>query len=131
MLQLECLLCASALNLGRSYWTIASLVATLSNFYLTTWEEFHTGTLFLSAFSGPVEGILMICGIYILTAAMGGPQFWDRGVLDVMRLSGSEMVRKSFLKGWNIPLNDAFAAFAAVGLLANVAASLVAFRFLL
>lgn len=65
----------------------------------------------------------MICGIYALTAFMGGPQFWDRGVLDVTGLSGSQLIRKSFLKGWNIPLNDAFMAFAAVGLLANVAAS--------
>ncbi|KAE8232886.1 hypothetical protein CF326_g2078 [Tilletia indica] len=47
---LECILVP-----GRSYWTLASIIATLSNFYLTTWEEFHTGTLFLSAFSGPLH----------------------------------------------------------------------------
>ena len=32
-----------ALNLGRSWWTVAMQISTLANFYLTTWEEFHTG----------------------------------------------------------------------------------------
>ncbi|KDN49556.1 hypothetical protein K437DRAFT_233798 [Tilletiaria anomala UBC 951] len=120
---LECLLCAAAMNLGRSYWTIASLVATLSNFYLTTWEEYHTGTLFLSAFSGPVEGILMICVIYVITALLGGPAFWDQGVLNVTGLSEASFVRNSALKNWNLPLNDAFLSFGAAGLFANVITS--------
>ena len=85
---LECLLCASALNLGRSYWTIASLVATLGNFYLTTWEEYYTGALshsltrpvvlmafagqlYLGVFSGPVEGILSIVAVYAVTGFTG------------------------------------------------------------
>lgn len=50
---------------------VASQLFTLANFYLTTWEEYHTGVLYLSAFSGPVEGILMICVIYFLTALYG------------------------------------------------------------
>ncbi|KAJ3845742.1 hypothetical protein EV368DRAFT_11575, partial [Lentinula lateritia] len=40
---LEAILVSQALNLGRSWWTLASQVATLANFYLTTWEEYHTG----------------------------------------------------------------------------------------
>jgi hypothetical protein len=31
------------MNLGRSWWTVASLAASLASFYLTTWEEYHTG----------------------------------------------------------------------------------------
>ena len=50
---------------------VISLVATNANFYLTTWEEFHTGTLFLSAFSGPVEGILLIIGVFTITGFVG------------------------------------------------------------
>lgn len=41
--KLEVILAARALNLGRSWWTVASQIATLANFYLTTWEEYHTG----------------------------------------------------------------------------------------
>jgi len=36
------LLTAAAINLGQSWWTVACLVATAANFYLTTWEEYHT-----------------------------------------------------------------------------------------
>lgn len=70
-LQLEVLLACRALNLGRSWWPITSQVATLANFYLTTWEEFHTGTLYLGYFSGPVEGIIMIVVLYIFTGIFG------------------------------------------------------------
>ena len=119
---LECVLCCAALNLGRSVWAPASLVATLSNFYLTTWEEFHTGTLFLSAFSGPVEGILMIVGVYALTGAMGGPLFWDRGIFNVTGLAKIDVVRHKLAR-FNLPLNDAFLAFALVGLIANIVGS--------
>ncbi|PSR72058.1 hypothetical protein PHLCEN_2v12088 [Hermanssonia centrifuga] len=68
---LEVVLCCQALNLGRSWWTVASQIATLANFYLTTWEEYHTGQLYLGVFSGPVEGIIMICGIFVITGLYG------------------------------------------------------------
>jgi ethanolaminephosphotransferase len=68
---LGAILAASSLNLGLSWWTVASLVATNCNFYLSTWEEWHTGTLFLSAFSGPVEGILLVVGIFTVTGFKG------------------------------------------------------------
>lgn len=70
-MELEAILTCYALNLGRSWWTVASQVATLANFYLTTWEEYHTGQLFLGVFSGPVEGILMVVGLYVLTGVYG------------------------------------------------------------
>lgn len=119
---LECVLCCAALNLGRSVWAPASLVATLANFYLTTWEEFHTGTLFLSAFSGPVEGILMIVAIYALTGAVGGPIFWDRGILNVTGLAKIDVVADKLAR-FNLPLNDTFLVFALFGLMGNIAGS--------
>ena len=86
--QLAVILCARALNLGRSWWTVASQIATLANFYLTTWEEYHTvmapvstssscvltisaGQLFLGIFSGHVEGILSIVLVYVITGFTG------------------------------------------------------------
>jgi len=48
-----------------------SEVLTLANFYLTTWEEYHTGVLFLGYFSGPVEGILIVVAIYLVTGFRG------------------------------------------------------------
>lgn len=65
------ILASRALGLGRSWWTVASQIATLANFYLTTWEEYHTGQLYLGYFSGPVEGILMIVVIFLVTGYAG------------------------------------------------------------
>ncbi|GAA99281.1 uncharacterized protein L969DRAFT_86508 [Mixia osmundae IAM 14324] len=117
---LEVILTASALNLGQGWWTVASQVATLANFYLTTWEEYNTSVLFLSAFSGPVEGILMICVIFTITG-FKGPQFWDQGVLTVTGLKDVPQVAKLGIK--DLPLNDAFLVFGLAGLLFNIISS--------
>lgn len=74
---LEVLIFCAVVNTGYTWAVVASQFATLLNFYLSTWEEYHTGTLFLSEFSGPVEGILLIIAIY-LTTAVCGPAFWHQ-----------------------------------------------------
>ncbi|KAL8291483.1 hypothetical protein RQP46_002461 [Phenoliferia psychrophenolica] len=117
---LEVILTASALNLGLSWWTVVSLVATNANFYLTTWEEFHTGTLFLSAFSGPVEGILLVIGVFTITGFVG-PQFWDTGVLTVLGLNSIPQVAALGIK--DLPLNDLFLSFSSLALLVNIVSS--------
>lgn len=76
---LAILVFASATNLGTGYPLLIAQCAALTNFYLTTWEEFHTGTLYLSYFSGPVEGIAIVCGLYAATAYFG-PAFWHATV---------------------------------------------------
>ena len=103
VLKLEVVLAARALNLGRSWWTVASQIATLANFYLTTWEEYYTGTvytpthaqstdtprvgqLYLGVFSGPVEGILMIVAIFIITGFAGVFLFYPRTRYSLLRL---------------------------------------------
>lgn len=63
---------ASTAKVGYSWLLILYQFATLTNFYLSTWEEYHTHVLFLSQFSGPVEGILMIVALFLLTAVLGG-----------------------------------------------------------
>ncbi|GJE98858.1 choline/ethanolaminephosphotransferase [Phanerochaete sordida] len=116
---LEVILCSRALNLGRSWWTVASQIATLANFYLTTWEEYHTGQLYLGVFSGPVEGILLIVGIFIVTGIYG-PTFWDTPALEFLGLQDVPILAK-FAQGRG--LNEAFMAFGAVMLAFNIATS--------
>jgi hypothetical protein len=70
---------------------VASQLATLANFYLTTWEEYHTGVLFLGYFSGPVEGIIIIVVIYFISGFYGECHLWckqNRGLNDVFRTPG-------------------------------------------
>ncbi|KAL0952165.1 hypothetical protein HGRIS_008779 [Hohenbuehelia grisea] len=113
---LEVILAARALNLGRSWWTVASQIATLANFYLTTWEEYHTGQLFLAAFSGPVEGILMIVAIYIISGIYG-TEVWDTPILTFTKLDKIPFIAEHVQ---NVGLNEAFMAFGAIGLAFNI-----------
>lgn len=115
---LEAILAAHALNLGRSWWTVASQIATLANFYLTTWEEYHTGQLYLGVFSGPVEGILMVVGVYVITGFYG-PTFWDRKFLTITRLEHIPI----FQNVPNLPLNECFMIFGLLGLVFNIIVS--------
>ncbi|KAG1805535.1 CDP-alcohol phosphatidyltransferase-domain-containing protein [Suillus subaureus] len=116
---LEVVLASRALNLGRSWWTVASQIATLANFYLTTWEEYHTGILYLGPFSGPVEGILMIVTIYVITGIFG-PTFWDKKLLTFTRLDRIPQVVQHVP---NIGLNESFMVFGAFGLAFNIFSS--------
>lgn len=114
-IQLEVILASRALGLGRSWWTVASQIATLANFYLTTWEEYHTGQLFLGHISGPVEGILMIVAIFSISGYYG-PQFWDQKILTFTRLENLPLMSRLP----NIPLNESFMVFGAFGLGFNI-----------
>ncbi|CAI4053371.1 hypothetical protein SUVZ_15G2780 [Saccharomyces uvarum] len=67
---------ASVTGMGFSYRLMLSQFAMLTNFYLSTWEEYHTHTLYLSEFSGPVEGILIVCIVFVLTGIYGKQAIW-------------------------------------------------------
>lgn len=73
---LSMLVFCSAARTGMGYMTILAQFALLCNFYLSTWEEYHTHKLFLSEFSGPVEGILIIIGAFIITGIYGSEKIW-------------------------------------------------------
>lgn len=119
---LENLLVSEAMGLGRSYWSILSLAAAMANFYLTTWEEAHTHTLYLSAFSGPVEGILMVCTMYCFAGIFGGPSFYLQGVFNATGLSKVPYVRENL--AWaNWPVSDILVSLAIAGLIGNALAS--------
>lgn len=78
---LECLLFAGSQNMGQSWYTVATLFASLLTFYVQTWDEYHTKTLTLGVVNGPVEGILIIVFVFALTGYMGGASFWQQSLL--------------------------------------------------
>lgn len=73
---------ASVLKMGYGPLLMISQFAAVANFYVSTWEEYHTHTLYLSEFSGPVEGVLMICVVYIFTGIFG-PDIWNIDLFDL------------------------------------------------
>lgn len=89
---------ASSTYLGQSWWTVASLFATLGNFYLSTWEEYHTGTLYLGYFSGPVEGVLMLCGVHLMSGYFG-PAIWMLRLNEVLPFIPFDINKQTQLLG--------------------------------
>ena len=74
---------ASAMGLGHSGATLFCVLVGCWAMYSSTWEEYHTGTLFLGYFSGPVEGLLIAMGI-LTTAAFATPAFWHSPLPDTL-----------------------------------------------
>ncbi|KAI0020642.1 CDP-alcohol phosphatidyltransferase-domain-containing protein [Xylariomycetidae sp. FL0641] len=81
---LEVLLFAGSQNMGQSWYTVATLFASLLTFYVQTWDEYHTKTLTLGIVNGPVEGVLILVFVYALTGYMGGASFWQQSMLGAL-----------------------------------------------
>ncbi|KAL1922774.1 uncharacterized protein VTP21DRAFT_9150 [Calcarisporiella thermophila] len=112
---LEGLICIHSLNIQGTWWAITSLLLSTCNFYLTTWEEYYTGTLYLSVFSGPVEGIVMIICIHTCTG-LYGRAFWENDLNALLGLSNPWLPR--------LQLNHALLLFGAIGVIFNVVAAI-------
>ncbi|KAI9261908.1 hypothetical protein EDC94DRAFT_519308 [Helicostylum pulchrum] len=69
----------SALGLGHTkYGVVIYAIATIG-FYLSTIEEYHTGTLYLGYLNVPTEGVCILCIMYIISGIYG-PQVWQAPV---------------------------------------------------
>ncbi|KAG8984872.1 hypothetical protein FRB94_010715 [Tulasnella sp. JGI-2019a] len=120
----EVILAARAFNLGRSWWTVVSQVAAVSNFYLTTWEEFHTGTLYLGVFSGPVDGIIIICIMYAITGYYG-PSLWDTKFVEAVSAENllATHAPKLLVQLNDLAISDVFYVIGMIQVFFNVALS--------
>ncbi|KAI8823603.1 uncharacterized protein EV422DRAFT_521614 [Fimicolochytrium jonesii] len=115
---LAALITASALNLHSTWWVIISILCAVANFYLSTWEEYHTGTLYLGYCSGPVEGVLFVVGLLIATGVYG-PPFWDTQLRTIVpQVAKSVPVLLS-----NAKLSELFLALGAGILIVNIVGS--------
>lgn len=65
-------------------------------FFLATWEEFHTGTFDLPVVNGPNEGLLIMQGLYLMSAA-AGKDFWSQHALS---LFGAQLSYTDALMGF-------------------------------
>jgi len=103
----------SALGIGRSFLSVCTILAALTNFYVSSWETYHTHTLFLSYISGPVEGILSGC-ILLITTGFTGPQFWSQTVNQILGTTNENL---------NFPFYNVVCALIAVMALFNIVCS--------
>lgn len=80
---LGCVVQMAAMATGTSFRSITMFILTTFLFYLSTWEHFHTGVLYLGIFNGPTEGIIIIC-FTMLVSAIAGPMFWYQRLSEYM-----------------------------------------------
>ncbi|KAI6825367.1 sn-1,2-diacylglycerol cholinephosphotransferase-like protein [Hortaea werneckii] len=81
---LEVLLFSATMKFGQGWKTVLVLFACMLTFYVQTWDEYHTKTLTLGLVSGPVEGILTLSIVYMITAYMGGGSYWQQPMLHAL-----------------------------------------------
>lgn len=80
---LASLLETSAMGLGSTrIGALTALIPTLPMFF-STWETYHTHTLFLGYFNGPTEG-LMIAAIIMMISGIYGPQVWQKPISEMV-----------------------------------------------
>ena len=63
--------------------------------YFSTWETFHTHTLYLGYFNGPTEGLLIAIGIMI-ASGIWGPAIWSQPItnlINIPQLFGNNSVK--------------------------------------
>ncbi|KAL3465320.1 CDP-alcohol phosphatidyltransferase-domain-containing protein [Aspergillus heterothallicus] len=80
---LASLLETAAMGFGSTQlgaWT--ALVPCLA-MYFSTWETYHTHTLYLGYFNGPTEGLLIAIAIMI-ASGWYGPQIWTRPIVEFL-----------------------------------------------
>ncbi|KAI3661639.1 hypothetical protein MP638_002891, partial [Amoeboaphelidium occidentale] len=82
---LGAVLAISAMDLGTSNWALLSVMATTLNFFLTTWEEYYTGVLYLGYINGPVEGVLFLVMVFIVSFFFG-PGIWSQNVFPEVQM---------------------------------------------
>jgi ethanolaminephosphotransferase len=61
----------AAMGLGHTWYGVFVPFMAIVPFYLSTWEEYHTGILYLGYFNGPTEGLVMATACMILSGIYG------------------------------------------------------------
>ncbi|KAK0259095.1 hypothetical protein LTR91_014427 [Friedmanniomyces endolithicus] len=80
---LASLLETSAMGLGPTrLGALTALIPTLPMFF-STWETYHTHTLYLGYVNGPTEGLLIASTIMVLSGIYG-PQIWHQPLADLL-----------------------------------------------
>ncbi|KAG5368595.1 Cholinephosphotransferase 1 [Yarrowia sp. C11] len=106
----------STTHMGYNMKLLIVQIAALGNFYLSTWETYHTGTLYLSGFSGPVEGILILVGLFILTF-FTGPNVYALTVYEALPENITSLLPASVL---DITITQIYIGFGVLGMVFNI-----------
>lgn len=80
---LASLLETAAMGLGTSNAGIFTALCPCLAMFFSTWETYHTHTLYLGVINGPTEGLLIACSIMI-ASGIWGPHIWTLPLADAL-----------------------------------------------
>ncbi|RWA12594.1 hypothetical protein EKO27_g2524 [Xylaria grammica] len=80
---LASLLETAAMALGTSKSGVFTALCPCLAMFFSTWETYHTHTLYLGYFNGPTEGILIACSVMALSGIYG-PDIWTERIVDLV-----------------------------------------------
>ncbi|TPX69225.1 hypothetical protein SpCBS45565_g02555 [Spizellomyces sp. 'palustris'] len=66
---------AAGLGMGLSWYTVLLHSLATITFFFATWENYHTGSLYLGYINGPTEG-LIIAVMLLIASGIYGPGIW-------------------------------------------------------
>ncbi|KAL8639324.1 MAG: hypothetical protein Q9228_003630 [Teloschistes exilis] len=71
----------AAMGLGSSPKGVFTALIPCLPMFFSTWETYHTHTLYLGYFNGPTEGLIIACSMMVLSGYYG-PQIWTQPITD-------------------------------------------------
>ncbi|KAI1157346.1 CDP-alcohol phosphatidyltransferase [Nemania serpens] len=80
---LASLLETAAMALGTSKSGVFTALCPCLAMFFSTWETYHTHTLYLGYFNGPTEGILIACSVMAISGIYG-PGIWTERIVDLV-----------------------------------------------
>ncbi|KAI0193509.1 CDP-alcohol phosphatidyltransferase [Astrocystis sublimbata] len=80
---LASLLETAAMALGTSKSGVFTALCPCLAMFFSTWETYHTHTLYLGYFNGPTEGILIACSVMAISGIYG-PGIWMERIVDLV-----------------------------------------------
>ncbi|PNY26771.1 CDP-alcohol phosphatidyltransferase class-I family protein [Tolypocladium capitatum] len=80
---LASLLETAAMGLGTSHAGVFTALCPCLPMFFSTWETYHTHTLYLGVVNGPTEGLLIACAIMIVSGIYG-PEIWTKPLAHVL-----------------------------------------------
>ncbi|PHH92116.1 hypothetical protein CDD83_8879 [Cordyceps sp. RAO-2017] len=80
---LASLLETAAMGLGTSRAGVFTALCPCLPMFFSTWETYHTHTLYLGVFNGPTEGLLIACSVMALSGAYG-PGLWTQPIVEAL-----------------------------------------------
>lgn len=111
---LASLLEVAAIGLGTSFAGVFTALCPCLPMFFSTWETYHTHTLYLGYINGPTEGLLIACAIMI-TSGIFGTEVWN---LPIASIFGGNVPGLALLLGES-SVRDLWVAVIAIALLAT------------